>query len=267
MPVEIARDAVQEAAARVIERSVPFVNAVDLAPWVFTVASRLAIDDTRRAKRVDDGEVPESVEPGSVEQAVLARLELGAMRRAWDSLTAKQRAVLVAASDGQPSPKDRREQVRLAVQRHRARTALIDLIGGVGVAVAAIVRVARRTVPGTAAAAAALAVAVLVLPGAAEAPGGRTSGQAEVRVRGMAALPSSPQAVGPAPTGPSDAPHAGGVSPYRPIVPNAPATKITIDSPQDHSTLFGLEIADSSAEDRLFCIDNNPVVAHWCTPT
>ena len=119
----------QEVAARVLEHDVPFESAEDLLPWARVVGRRLGVDWHRARARLADQQPPEDV-PGRVDvaAAVEHRMALAATLAGLGQLSVKEREVLAVAP--QPSGLERREQVRLAVRRHRVRARLAHLAEG-----------------------------------------------------------------------------------------------------------------------------------------
>lgn len=98
--------------------------------WSVRVALNAAVDERRRRAHYDTGEVPDTAAAYSIEDSVLARLELQAVGQALLQLNSRDRA-LVLDHDRGPAG-DRRAQVRDAVARHRARERLRALVDGVG---------------------------------------------------------------------------------------------------------------------------------------
>lgn len=124
-----SEDIVQEVAARVLAHRVPFDGADDLSRWAATVAVNLAVDHFR-AQRHFIEEPPED-RPAAVELASIVeqRMTLAAVREELGRLAASQRAAVLSHLTS-PANGNRREDVRLAVQRHRARAHLKRLLKG-----------------------------------------------------------------------------------------------------------------------------------------
>ncbi|HSH59407.1 MAG TPA: sigma-70 family RNA polymerase sigma factor [Acidimicrobiales bacterium] len=124
-----SEDIVQEVATRVLLHRVPFDGADDLSRWAATVARNLAVDHFR-AQRHFIEEPPED-RPAAVELASIVeqRMTLDAVREELGRLAAPQRAAVLSHLTS-PAIGNRREDVRLAVQRHRARAHLKRLLKG-----------------------------------------------------------------------------------------------------------------------------------------
>ena len=136
-----ADEAIQETAARVVSTGLEFRDADDLFRWAAVVSWRIAIDARRRCTRVTSHEVPDRADHVDVAQIAEHRMALSAVTTRFKDLSERDRAVLLASFDEQPTP-NRVEQVRLAVARHRARSRLRSLLDGVAAPVAAFA--ARR---------------------------------------------------------------------------------------------------------------------------
>src|SRR4051812_25846034 len=120
---------VQETAARVISTQVPFDDADDLFRWASVVSGRLAIDLRRRGARLSDDEVPERADAVDVAMAAEHRVVLSVVRDRLPDMSESDREVLLSNfHDGPAHP--RRESVRIAVARHRARNRLRLLLEG-----------------------------------------------------------------------------------------------------------------------------------------
>src|SRR5689334_1726402 len=76
-----SEDIVQETAARVLERVVPYESNDDLFRWAAVVAWRLAIDDARRRRRLPVEVVPDRQSPIDVEREVEGRAHLSELGR------------------------------------------------------------------------------------------------------------------------------------------------------------------------------------------
>lgn len=148
-----AEDAVQEAGARALANQVPYTSEHDLRRWVQTVAWRVAVDNHRRTTRwrapwaaggrgADGGGLsamggaeaePERITTSvDVAHEVEARFELKAVERMFPLLSAADRAALL---DTAPAGQTRKEAVRLAVRRHRARARLVAMVEGLASAI------------------------------------------------------------------------------------------------------------------------------------
>lgn len=119
---DLCDEAVQEAAARFVERDVPYDDADDLFRWVSTVAYRAALDDRRRSRRLGAG-VPDRAAPCDLVGEVVDRLYLRAVQQAVAQLSPSERFALFDRG----VPISRNEAVRLATRRYRARLRLKQL--------------------------------------------------------------------------------------------------------------------------------------------
>lgn len=160
---DVADDLVQEVAARALAREVVFADAADLMRWAVPVALNLLVDNARSAGRVTVGIDGWDAAEGDVADLVAHRDRLNRVLGAVARLSAADREALTAAED---APSDRREAVKLAVRRHRARRRLLALVDGVAGLAGVLGWIgvwARRARPGRSVAVAALPVA-FVLP-------------------------------------------------------------------------------------------------------
>jgi hypothetical protein len=132
---------VQETATRAISTRVPYDHADDLFRWASVVAGRLAIDLARRGARLSDDELPDRADTIDVAIAAEHRVVLGAVRSRLHELSSRDQEVLLSSFHDEPVS-SRRESVRVAVARHRARNRLRVLLDGL--AGAAILGWARR---------------------------------------------------------------------------------------------------------------------------
>ena len=130
-------DVLQETAAAALLREVPFATTEELLAWSTTVGARLAIAEYRKTSRTVVRDVPATVVPSAVEDQAIARLTLTRLLEAVEKLTPAQRAALSAT----PTDLPRRDAVRSNLQRHRARSHLKALGGGLW---GGIIVVARR---------------------------------------------------------------------------------------------------------------------------
>lgn len=164
-----AEDATQEAGSRVLANGIGYADADDLRRWVQTVAWRLAIDETRRQSRYDDGEsMADTASFQEVPAEVEHRLRLAATSRAWRALSPADRQAIVG--DGDVRTMSRKEAVRLNVRRHRARARLLALVEGVAAVVLVPMRRMRR-ISLALAVAAVLPITALVVPFVRDTPG------------------------------------------------------------------------------------------------
>ena len=140
---------------RALVHGIPFEKADDLTPWIRTVAWRLAVVAHRRSVRLE-GERDQPARSPDVEVEVEGRLALETTCRAMGQLSASDRRAIIGGIHGEAAA-DRRETVRLAVRRHRARARLMLLVEGVAAFGVFVVRRVRWS-------GAALAVSLVVLP-------------------------------------------------------------------------------------------------------
>lgn len=122
-------DIIQEVAARVLANHVLFGSADDLARWAFTVARNLACDDMRSRRHLAEFPIEDRPAPDEVSTLVEKRVVLEETARAFSQLTDSERGAILSgltpASTG-----GRKEDIRLAVRRHRARAHLARLLKG-----------------------------------------------------------------------------------------------------------------------------------------
>jgi DNA-directed RNA polymerase specialized sigma24 family protein len=124
-----ADEAIQETAARVVAKSVDYSDADDLFRWAAVVSWRIAIDSRRRLAPVSELEVPDRADSVDVAQAAEDRIVLSAVQTRLKDLTTRDQELLLSSFDDQPVT-SRRESVRLAVARHRARNRLKAMLDG-----------------------------------------------------------------------------------------------------------------------------------------
>lgn len=156
---DLADDVVQEVAARALARGIVFDDAADLMRWAVPVALNLLVDSARHAGRVTVGIDGWDAAEGDVADLVAHRDRLTRVLGAVERLSDADRVALTSVE----APADRREAVKLAVRRHRARRRLLALVDGVAAFVALAGVWARRTRAPRTATVAALPVA-FVLP-------------------------------------------------------------------------------------------------------
>src|SRR5437773_1046450 len=133
-----AEDAAQEAGTRAFDREIPFSSAEDLTPWIRVVARRLARDANRRSARIDDDSA-DPVEHEDVANVVEWRLALAAAAEAFVRLSQTDQEAIIEGVVGEQQP-DRRQAVRLAVRRHRARNRLLALLEAIAGSLVALGR-------------------------------------------------------------------------------------------------------------------------------
>jgi DNA-directed RNA polymerase specialized sigma24 family protein len=123
-------DITQEVAARALSREVPFTDVDQLTRWSCTVAKNLVVDDWRARGRTSVIDVvPERIASVDTEALVEQRSCLRAVLAGVASLSALDRNAIESAVVGRESG-DRRDSVRMAVRRHRARARLLHLVEG-----------------------------------------------------------------------------------------------------------------------------------------
>jgi hypothetical protein len=132
---------VQETATRAISTRVSYDDADHLFRWASVVSGRLAIDLRRRGARLSDDELPDRADTVDVAMAAEHRFVLGEVQSRLPELSARDQAMLLSTFHDAPGS-DRRESVRVAVARHRARNRLRVLLDGL--AGSAILAWARR---------------------------------------------------------------------------------------------------------------------------
>lgn len=198
VPGADAEDIVQETALRALAAAPPVSSPEGLLRWSFTVARRIEIDRGRRRGRTEllSVELARS-RPAGVDTARAAesRVALAAAARGLATLSDTDRAALLGVLTDDEPALDRRQAVRQAVRRHRARTRLVAVVGKlVGVGVAAgqgLRRLAARLRPThVEVGVVAVAVGVLLLP--ASTPGSTAAPLREPVVVPAAAVPVSP---------------------------------------------------------------------------
>jgi DNA-directed RNA polymerase specialized sigma24 family protein len=116
-------DIVQETAARVLERAVPFDSSDDLFRWAAVVGWRLAVDNHRQQNRLIEKNPPESPSPADVQREVENRLRLADLGAELAKLSATDQETLRSALDP-ASFENRKEAIKHSVRLHRARNRL-----------------------------------------------------------------------------------------------------------------------------------------------
>ena len=196
-----AEDVLQECAVRVLRARPSFVDAADLVRWCIPVVRNLTIDLHRRDRRETSLEVVRD-RPGrtDVAESVSHSLELGRVLHALQEMRESDRDVIVAHVQQEATTElDRKQAVRLNVQRYRARQRLLARLAAVlGIAVAYGRRAARFAAPAMLPAALALGLfagdlGVLTGPPGSQGVGPTRSGEA-LSVDRAAVHPTSPSA-------------------------------------------------------------------------
>jgi hypothetical protein len=263
---DVVDDIVQEVAARVLSRAIAFEDAADLMRWTVPVALNLLVDHARATKRVTVGGQVDTTVP-DIADVVVDRDRLGRVLGAVAQLSDGDRAALVAP--GVPAA-DRRESVRLAVRRHRARRRLLALVdGAAGIAAWLGLRMGlrlRRTRSGVLTATVALALPMGMFVGLprdvrpAPAPGVRAEAApaALPRLIRLDAATSHPQAYAAAPSTTRTAAAAA-----RARHATAPGTHWSKQY-GPHNANVQLDERDAAHGDGLVCIRRTGVIDDFC---
>lgn len=163
---ELADDLVQDVAVRLLRSDLKFAEGPELLKWSYVVARNLYIDHLRRPESLgcDPAELPETAAQVDVVRTVEARLALAHVGRLLRAMNESDRDALLRIVQDEPevTPHSRRESTRLAVQRHRARNRLQDLIAATA-ALLGVLWAQFRRFGGSATVAAAYAAPLLVL--------------------------------------------------------------------------------------------------------
>jgi hypothetical protein len=255
---------VQETATRAISTRVSYDDADHLFRWASVVSGRLAIDLRRRGARLSDDELPDRADTVDVAMAAEHRFVLGEVQNRLPELSARDQDVLLSSFHDAPGS-DRRESVRVAVARHRARNRLRVLLDGL--AGSAILAWARRnrvwSAPVEAISYAVLpaTACVLVALGAWSGQVGTGPSDAAYRPLSAATGASAPSAASVAPTAllggghGSDGGERGGpsASPRHPVVdaPTLHGPYLIIDEPAGAQTRTGARPKEET--DHLWC--------------
>jgi hypothetical protein len=119
-------DVVQEVALRALANHVTYASATDLLRWAGPVACNLHVDLVRhRARLIDATEAEDHAAADDVPREVAHRIELQRAFRGIAALRPADREAIIDAVTSEPVvPRNRKEAVRLAVRRHRARSRL-----------------------------------------------------------------------------------------------------------------------------------------------
>ena len=128
----VAEEAVAEAATRALGRGLVVTDVDDFCRWAFVVARNVAHDSTRRSNRtVLLDKVPDHPDTYDLARHVEARERWRATADAMERLSEADRVALLHELD----PRERvgrRESVKQAVRRHRARARLRNVLGQLG---------------------------------------------------------------------------------------------------------------------------------------
>ncbi len=254
---DVVDDVVQEVAARVLSYGVSFDSAMDLMRWAVPVALNLLVDNARAVQRVTPVDTDDYDQPCADVADLVAHRDR--VRRVLGAIPLLSPADRAALASPQETPADRKEAVRLAVRRHRARRRLLALVDGVAAFAAFVGALLKRTRMSTASASvavAALPVALLlVAPGSAPDGSGTPERAVEAVRPARVVRPAQPA---PARERPAQRPavrRPGGTSrpaPARPAVrPAGPAAKTVVDV--DHAGVK-VEQHDPRKGDGLVCV-------------
>lgn len=128
-----ADDAIAEAATRALSRGLPFGDIDEFCRWGFIVARNVARDLTRRsALLVVLDAVPDQPDSYDLARDVELRQQWRDTADAIKTLNVVDRTAILDVIDGAEQPHDRRDAVKLAVRRHRARARLRAALGQAG---------------------------------------------------------------------------------------------------------------------------------------
>lgn len=129
-----AEDAVAEAAARAVAQGLVSEDLDDFCRWAFIVARNVARDATRRGSRVVLFDVmPDRVDAYDLAGEVESRHDLREAAAAMRTLSDADRGALLHSLNADDDPAaSRREAVKHAVRRHRARVRLRHALGQAG---------------------------------------------------------------------------------------------------------------------------------------
>lgn len=261
-----AEDVVQEVALRALAGQVTYTSAKDLLRWAGPVACNLHVDLLRqRARLADSGVDTEHPATNDVAGEVADRMELQRAFRGIAALRPADREAIMEAVTAEPGPaRNRKEAVRLAVRRHRARSRLALVMEQLAAWVLGWKWLKRSRTATMAVAAVPIAALPLVLS---VPPPDRTVH--DVPVRAPAAEPApvrevhaglAPEAV-PAQGVPPPVTATGTALSERPTP--EPATTMIAVEPRDD---LGVEAGgdDRRPEDRTVCVLNVPHVGDIC---
>ena len=134
-------DIVQEVAARAFVRQDQFTSPTHLTRWSCRVAANLRVDQVRRGSKMADEPVPDWSDTTETARLVEGRLALEHVLSAATELSDADRLALFGERE---EAADRREAVKLAVRRHRARARLAAMVEGMIAAFAVLNRAVLR---------------------------------------------------------------------------------------------------------------------------
>lgn len=258
IPAADAEDAVQTAFERAFARRVPFKTAEDLYPWLYTVAWRQALNGVRvRSRELE--EAADKVSPIDTHDEVEARCRLRAVEAAFANLKPGDQQAILSFVEGSAEAEvsDRRDAVRVAVRRHRAR-ARLDAMSQRFAGVVLATRVRLRWLSSDANVAAAplffaSALGAALVLGAADLPGGSQRQPTEGRVA------ARPGEAGPTPpvASPADLGAGGASRRGTPPTRGAPPPPGRVSVPIPHAGPLGgsVEGRPKTDDDHLVCVD------------
>jgi DNA-directed RNA polymerase specialized sigma24 family protein len=250
---------VQETATRVITSAVPYADADDLFRWASVVGGRLAIDLRRRGARLSGEELPDRADTIDVADAAEHRVVLGAVRNRLRELSSRDQEVLLSSLHDEPAS-SRRESVRMAVARHRARNRLRVLLDGLaGSALLAWLRRSRFwSAPVEAIAYAAMPTAACVLItmgvwGGSAHHRPNDQGQALTAATQVVPVPAASSTASPSTRAAGPVDGGASSSPSRPpSVPPLQDPYVIVDEPSGAQTRAGLR--DKQESDHVWCL-------------
>jgi DNA-directed RNA polymerase specialized sigma24 family protein len=127
-----AEDAVAEAATRALSRGLLVDDVEDFCRWAFVVARNVALDTSRRSRRLVSLEsVADRADHYDLVRHVEVRQTWRETAHAMGSLSVSDRTALLDTLDDEQAA-TRREAVKHAVRRHRARLRLRHALGQAG---------------------------------------------------------------------------------------------------------------------------------------
>ena len=259
---EDAADILQETALRAVSRGLQFDSVEGFRRWAFVVARHLVVAQARGRRATAVAAVPDAPAAGAdVAATVEGRMAAAAVVSALGQMSASDRHAIRGAIDAPAAPApsiSRREYVKVAVRRHRARQRLMALCEGL---LAALTFAWRRIVQPAAQLAAA---AVPVWLGIMLWSGGLTGEPARpIPDAGAVAMPAGvlPTVMSPAvagPTGPTTAVPAddgsqerSGLGSARPPATPAPVAVIRVPAANN----AGVRTRPRGHDDHELCAD------------
>lgn len=142
VPGSLAEDVVQETGIRLLVRWEDLDHGRPLMPLALTIARNLVVDRHRKEERIDLYAVPqERPAPADIEQRALARIHLGAVHRALQSLNPRYRKLLLIEAgylgedpSSEPATRAARSRARrgLKLLMEHARDAAWVMVGPIG---------------------------------------------------------------------------------------------------------------------------------------